>query len=273
MRRAILGSLGLLCLAAGLRAKPDHIVLVIEENRGFTQIIGSAECPYMNELAAGGAILTQSYAIRHPSQPNYLALFSGNVHGVEDDQCPPIGSPYKDENLGSLLKAAGYSFVGYSEDIPEPGYLECKDIKKSGYRRKHNPWSDFTNLPLDASQPFSKFPSDFSQLPTVAFVIPNLNHDMHDGTPLKADQWLHKKLGAYADWCVHNNSVLIVTWDEDNGAEDNRLPTFAFGSGIHQGKVDFKTDHYGMLRTLCGLYGLKAPGHAAEAQPIEGLFE
>ena len=73
--------------AAGL-PRPDHVVVVIEENHGYSQIIGSSSAPYINSLAKQGASFTQSFAVTHPSEPNYLALFSGSTQGVTDDSCP-----------------------------------------------------------------------------------------------------------------------------------------------------------------------------------------
>jgi hypothetical protein len=62
--------------------KPDHIVIVIEENHSFAQIIDSPSAPYLNGLVRRGALLTNSYGITHPSQPNYIALFAGSIDGV-----------------------------------------------------------------------------------------------------------------------------------------------------------------------------------------------
>ena len=66
--------------------RPDHIVIVIEENKSYKQIIGNQDAPYINHLANEGAMFTNSFAVSHPSQPNYLALFSGSTYGVQDDQ-------------------------------------------------------------------------------------------------------------------------------------------------------------------------------------------
>ncbi|HWO38016.1 MAG TPA: hypothetical protein VNO32_55285, partial [Candidatus Acidoferrum sp.] len=60
---------------------PAHVVVVIEENHGYSQIIGSSQAPYINTLASEGASFTNSHAITHPSEPNYLALFSGSTQG------------------------------------------------------------------------------------------------------------------------------------------------------------------------------------------------
>src|SRR5262245_25706402 len=65
-----------------------HIVVVILENHAYSQIIDASDAPFLNTLAASGAVMTQSYAITHPSQPNYLALFSGSTQGLTDDSCP-----------------------------------------------------------------------------------------------------------------------------------------------------------------------------------------
>ncbi len=80
--------------------RPDHVVIVIEENHSYSEIIGSSSAPYINSLAAQGALFTQSYAITHPSQPNYLDLFSGSNQGVTDDSCPHY---FMTANLGLVL--------------------------------------------------------------------------------------------------------------------------------------------------------------------------
>src|SRR5262245_28193569 len=80
-------------LPAGLAAAPDHIVVVIEENHAAHAIVGNAEAPYINSLVHDGAQMTRSFATTHPSQPNYLELYSGSTQGVAGDGCPPQGSP------------------------------------------------------------------------------------------------------------------------------------------------------------------------------------
>jgi len=71
--------------AVGQVPTPAHVIVVIEENHGYSQIIGSSQAPYINTLASQGALFTNSYAVTHPSQPNYLALFSGSTHGITND--------------------------------------------------------------------------------------------------------------------------------------------------------------------------------------------
>jgi len=252
--------------------KVGHVVVVIEENHGYSQILGSDECPYINQLAGRGRVLTRSYAVAHPSEPNYLALFAGSTFGVTDDACPPPGAPYDAPDLASALAAAGARFTGYSEGLPLTLAAACQDGLVSGYRRKHNSWVDFGGLPPGANLGFEAFPQDPNALPQVAFVVPNMAHDMHDGTPADADAWLKRSLAPYALWCAAHDDLLIVTFDEDNGAEGNHILTLACGRLVPPGQDDERVDHYGLLATLCRLYGAQAPGQAAQARPLARLF-
>jgi phosphatidylinositol-3-phosphatase len=188
---------------------PTHVVVVVEENRSQSNIIGNKSAPYINQLAANGAMMAQSFAEVHPSQPNYYALFAGNTL-VNDNNCPVDAG--NTPNLGSELLAAGYTFAGYAESLPAVGSTECKAGK---YARKHVPWVSFSNIPSSYSLPFSAFPTpaNYPSLPTVAFVTPNLDDDMHDGSIAAGDAWLYQNLSQYAAWAKVNNSLLILTWD------------------------------------------------------------
>src|SRR5258705_7520256 len=185
----------------------DHVVVVIEENHSPSQIIGSAEAPYINSLARNGAYFAQSFATERPSQSEYLALFSGSNQGVTSNSDVDLGNI---PNLASQLIAAGRSFINYSEDLP---YLGFTGSTFGSYVRKHNPSVSFSNVPATSNRPFTDFPSDYTALPTVSFVVPNLDNDSHDGTIDTSDQWLQDKLSGYAEWAKSHNSLLIVTYD------------------------------------------------------------
>jgi phosphatidylinositol-3-phosphatase len=151
-------------------SRPDHVVIVVLENKNEADVL--PEGHYLAALAASGA--TDMHAETHPSQPNYLALFSGDTQGVTDDRCPPTTDT---PNLATELIEAGYSFADYAEDLPEAGYGGCQ---AGAYARKHSPWTDFSTVPAAANLPLSSMPTDYASLPTLSFEIPNLCHDMHD---------------------------------------------------------------------------------------------
>lgn len=244
--------------------RPAHVVVVVEENHAFSEIIGSSSAPYINSLAQQGALFTQSFAVTHPSEPNYLALFSGSTQGITDDSCPHT---FTTGNLASELIAANLTFTGYSEDLPEVGSAVCM----SGlYVRKHNPWVNFSNVPSNDNQPFSSFPSssNFSALPAVSFVIPNLKDDMHNGTIQQADTWLKNNMDSYVQWARQNNSLLIVTWDEDDSSQNNQIATIFVGQPVKVGSYSETINHYNVLRTLEDMYRLPALGNSAGVPSI-----
>jgi hypothetical protein len=247
--------------------RPDHVVVVVEENHSGQQIIGNPSAGYINSLAATGANLTNFFAETHPSQPNYLALFSGGTQGVTTDACP---QSFGGATLGSLALQAGVGFVGYSEGLPSVGYLGCTSGK---YVRKHNPWSNFTNVPASASRPFTDFPTDYSQLPGVSFVIPNQDNDMHDGSIAQGDAWLQSNLSAYADWARTHNSLLVVTFDEDDYSQNNQIATIVVGQQVQPGSYGTIGNHYNLLRTIEDGFGLPPLGASATAQPILDIWK
>jgi hypothetical protein len=262
--------------------RPDHVVLVIEENHAYSEIIGSANAPYINSLAQQGALMTASYAIEHPSQPNYLDLFSGDNQKVSGDTTP-TNLPFTTPNLGAELLTAGDSFVGYSETLPSVGYQGdsyTTDPKLNEYMRKHNPWANFTydppgvnQMPSSVNQPFTSFPTDFTKLPTLSIVVPNEQNDMHDGTVQQGDTWLKNNLDSYAQWAKTHNSLLVVTWDEDDQTVVNQIPTFFVGQMVQPGSSGQTINHFGVLRTLEDLYGLSYAGASASATPITSIWQ
>ena len=256
-------------LVAAALPTPAHVVVVVEENRSAAGIIGNKSAPYVNSLATNGALMMQSFAITHPSEPNYLALFAGDTFGLDSDGCPVDGGAAP--NLGSELLAGGQTFIGYSEDLPSVGSTTCGSGK---YARKHAPWVNFTNVPAANSVPFSSFPpsSDYASLPTVAFVIPNLDNDMHDGSVAQGDAWLNNNLSAYAIWAKANNSLLVVTWDEDDNGENNQIPTIFYGANVKTGAYGEPVTHYNVLSTLEQMYGLNTTGNAANVPAITDIW-
>ena len=242
------------------------MLVVVFENHAFGSVLGAPEAPYLTALAASGTTLTDSHGVRHPSEPNYLALFSGSTQGVKNDACP---LSFATPNLGSQLLAAGHTFAGYSEDLPAVGSTVCS---AGDYARKHNPWADFPALPAAVNQPLSALPTDFAKLPTVSFVIPNLCSDMHDCPVATGDAWAKAHLAGYVSWARTHDSLLVVTFDEDDNSASNHIATFLVGPMVRPGTSSQKTDHYRVLRTIEAMYGLEPLGHAAGTTPLTGIW-
>ena len=258
------------CCAAQAEARPlprpDHIVIVIEENKAYGQIIGNPSAPYINGLSRRGVLFTRSYGVSHPSEPNYLALFSGATHGVTDDACPlELGGA----NLAGASLEKGLSFAIYSESMPQPGFVGCEH---GAYRRKHNPLANWKELAA-LNQPLDAFPQDYARLPTLSLLVPDQNNDMHDGSVAQGDAWLEKNIEAYARWAMAHNSLLIVTWDEDDGSAGNRIATMFIGPMVKPGRSAQRINHYSVLRTVEEMLGLAYLGNSGQAKSVAGVWQ
>lgn len=288
----------------------DHIVIVVEGNKDYEEIIGNPNASYINNvLKKEGANFTQMYGEEHNSQGNYFWLFSGDNQTVGfSDRVPSKKNhpayPFRTVNLGAQLINKGLSFKGYSESLPKIGFTGDRDKPSGGlYARKHVPWISFTNVPngptveTSSNLRFADFPSDpsrYDTLPTVAFVIPNLENDMHNG-PIsksipKGDHWLRENIDAFYQWAKDHNSLLILTFDENNDrraykgltnpfvdprsctgdgrdhefcvALQNRVVTIFAGAHIKPGDYPEGKGitHVNILRTLEAMYGLPKAG-------------
>lgn len=232
--------------------KYDHVVVVIMENHSFAQISRPGAAVYLQKLASGGAVFDNSHGVAHPSLPNYLALFSGSTQGVRDDDRHDFAVP----SLAGRLRAGGKSFAGYVE---------------AGSPRKHNPWEAFADA-KGVEKPMADFPRDYARLPSVSFVIPNLRNDMHGGTISQADAWLEKHLGGYAGWSMKHNSLLIVTFDEDDFQKANHIFTLFHGAGVRPGHYRETIDHYTVLRTIEVIEAIAPLGISAARKAIASAW-
>jgi len=138
--------------------------------------------------------------------------------------------------------------------------------------RKHAPWVNFTNIPTTTNLPYSYFPSDYTTLPTVSFVIPNLNDDMHDGTIQQGDSWLQQHLNGYVQWAMTHNSLFIMTFDEDDSSQSNRIATIFVGPMVVSGQYSESINHFNLLRTLEDMYNLPYAGVSGNYQPITDVW-
>jgi len=262
----------------------SRVIVVVEENHSIGQIIGSPQAPFLNRLAAKGALLTSYFAITHPSLPNYIAMVSGDTQGITSD-CG--GCNVDAPNLVDQLEAAGISWKAYMEGLPAP----CSDAHTAGaYAKKHDPFMYFDSVRGDPGRcakvvPLDRLDTDLAagRLPRLVFVTPNLDHDMHgagagadDATLIAtADRWLegfYGKLAGSSAW--RDGTRLVVTWDEGAGGEKigccgglatgGRVATIVTGPGVGPARDDATYSHYALLRSIETLFHLPLLGHAGD---------
>jgi phosphatidylinositol-3-phosphatase len=255
--------------------RPSHLIVVVEENHAFEQVIGSPAAPFLNRLAAHGTLLTHYYAIAHPSLPNYVALLSGRtpLHG-DCRSCTFAGPTLVDQ-----LQARHITWAAYLQGLPRP----CSTVARSGaYTEAVDPFmhaADIRHHPTrcDRVLPFARFQSDLAtgRLPTVVFVMPDLHHEMHSGPVRVADRWLGRLVGRLrANRVWRQDTRLVVTFDESNFSDvrsccvglgrGGRIPTVVAGPRVRRGHDPTPYTHYSLLRSIEAAFGLPYLGHAGD---------
>jgi phosphatidylinositol-3-phosphatase len=249
----------------------DHVIVVVMENRGYDE---ARTAPYIATLVARGASFSRSYAITHPSQPNYLALWSGSTQGVTNDGCPASGAPFATENLGHACETSRVEWRAYCEDLPSPGFGGCL-ANNGAYVRRHAPWTNFRNVDPSRERPYADLATDLAagRLPRLAFVIPNTCDDMHSCGLAAGDAWLSHEAPAWLA-AVGPRGVVVLTWDERDSGTDNHILTVIAGGPVRAGVVSARPiTHYTLLRTLCEGLGLPIFGGAVHERAIDDVWD
>ncbi|HWF93003.1 MAG TPA: alkaline phosphatase family protein [Terriglobales bacterium] len=255
-----------------------HVFLLVEENHGFSSVIGSSDMPYLNGLASQYGLATQYFANTHPSIGNYFMLTTGQME-TNDDSFTGVIS---DDNLVRELNSAGISWKSYAESLPQAGYTGGNS---GPYLKRHNPFSFFSDVVNDPAQaaklvPFSEFAGDLAagNLPSFTYIVPNVQDDAHDGTLAQADQWLQQNIQPLlASSLFQKDGLLIITWDEaedsDTSHGGGRIATLIISP---KAKTGFQSQtfyqHQSALRLILSSLGVtNFPGAAASA-PDMGEF-
>jgi hypothetical protein len=250
-------------------ASPAHVMVIVEENRNRSEVIGASNMPYLNSLATKYGNTTSWNGVSHPSLPNYLALISGWTQGVTTDACNH--SYAGSRTIGSQLSADRVSWKAYMEELPEPASEVCTS---GGYAKKHNPFAYFPATNGPNVVPATQFQTDLTsgKLPAFMFYVPNLLNDGHDGTNATVDAYLKGLVPkVLASTWYKESGVVIITWDEGNGEE--KIPTVVL-TGEGGGKVlSAAGDHYGTLATIEDLYALPRLERAVGATTLAPLLK
>ncbi len=257
----------------------SHVVLVVEENHSFGDVINNSSMPYLNSLASQYGLATQYFANAHPSLPNYFMLTAGQPETPSDTFTGTVS----DDNVMRELVSAGKSWKAYLESIPSAGYVGADSLP---YVRRHNPFSYFSDVQSSSSQaanmvPFTQFASDLASntLPQFAFIAPNVDDDAHDGTLAQADAWLQTNIAPLiANPAFQSSGLLIITFDEGDQSDINhgggQVATILIGSKVKPGfRSTTVYQHESTLRLILASSGVdKFPGLSATAPDMTEFF-
>jgi len=254
------------------RSARSHVVLLVMENKEAGQVLGSADAPYLGRLAAQGGVATNSYAVTHPSLPNYLALVSGSTQGITDD-CTDCTANAR--NLADQLESAHRTWGAYLEGLPAP----CARPATAGrYAKKHDPFAYDDAIAADPSRcrrrvPLTRLAADVrrDRLPDFVFIAPDLCSDTHDCPVSAGDRFLARIVPGLLS-SVGPHGFLVVTYDEGSsdrgccgGSHGGRIATVVAGPDVRPGaRMAGAVDHYGVLASIEDAFGLGRLGAARD---------
>jgi phosphatidylinositol-3-phosphatase len=276
----IIITFSVILLAASLQsfaATASHVVIVLEENHSYSQVIGNSSMPYLNSLARKYGLATSYYANAHPSLPNYFELTVGNVVTYND----AYTGTYTGNNIVRQLLLAGKTWKAYAEELPYAGYLGGDHLS---YVKHHNPFAYISDV-KDSSQkmnivPFSQFHTDLMNrnLPNYSFVVPDNLDNGHSASLGTADAWLKNNISPlFSNPEFLSSGVLIIVFDEALQSDITHggghvAMVVAGPNAVLNSRFTPVVQHQSLLRLTCTLLALShCPGSAATAPAITGL--
>ncbi|HYS34854.1 MAG TPA: alkaline phosphatase family protein, partial [Pseudonocardiaceae bacterium] len=284
----------------------DHVFMVVEENHGFTDVIGNPAAPNLNALAQQYGVATDYFAVSHPSEPNYVAMLGGSTFGVTTDN-PYYVNKVDQPSLISQLDHAGISWKAYLQGLPQAGYQGiCYPANCNGapdkdplYVSKHNGITNFTTSwnAADRSRqvPIEQLTTDLRRgtVPAFNYVIPDECHDQHGDPPYCIDSGTvgdpqDQRLVATGDqylgnlvriitgagfWAKGNNAIVVV-YDEgdDNAGGGGRAASVVITShGPRHVQDATPYSHYSLLQTIQGTFGLGCLANTCDTAHVTSM--
>lgn len=291
---------GALCgqVPAG-RPAVRHIIVVMLENRSYSQVIGSPAAPYQTKLASVCGSATEAFGATHGSASNYLAASAGQYPSSSLHGCNYSACASSENNIYQQLDGADLSWKVYEESMPSA----CDKSSAWPYKIGHNPAIFYTGISpvecraddvpvADLTARSGAFYDDLRNgaLPSVAWVTPNRYNDgekpCRGSCPLRsADIWLRKFLTLVAAAPAYRNGsvLVVVTYDEGRGPDNKfgencadktadlaglqpscHVPLFAVWQYAKPGNVGTFFTLYSVTRTVEDTFGLACLAHACD---------
>ena len=255
-----------------------NVWIIVLENRDYTRVVGADDLPYINGLIDRYGLAESYFGVGRPSQPNYLAFFSGSTHGVTDNANHDIDAP----TVVDQIEASGRTWREYAENVPSGCFkggraLDGRD-GPGEYRRKHAPAISFTSISSDPAR--CAFIEDFTAFrpgdADFALIIPNECHNAHDCPLRQADAWLAEFVPAIIESdAFRSGGALFITFDEDAGDDPGggHVATIVVSPLVAAGtRSSIRYDHYSLLRTIEDAWGLDCLAKACDAEPMADFF-
>lgn len=287
------------CGAAGQAPAVQHVVIVMLENRSYTQVMNNPAAPFQNALARECGNATSAFGITHTSASNYLGISGGQYPASSVNGCDYAACATSEPSIYSELDSVGRSWKAYVEAMPSA----CDTASAAPYKIGHNPPIFFTGIgsaecaardvgvpSLTASS--GAFWNDLQAgtLPSLSWVSPSTANDGENSCGGNcalsiADRWLQNFLGLVQASSAYQSgtTLVLVTYDEGTGHDNtvgedcaNQAADLAGGQpSCHvpllvvypftQPTADSTFfDGYSITKTVEDLFQLPYLGHAAD---------
>jgi hypothetical protein len=229
-------------------------------------------------LASRYGLATKTYAVTHPSLPNYLALIGGSTFGCTSDDCATglLGT-----TLVQQLERKGLSWSAYYGGLPSTGYTGG-DV--DGYVQHHDPFVYFPSIAgttlRDHIHPLAQFMASLRRPPSFTFVEGTNDQNMHNGDVVAGDSFARTYIEpVLRSAAFRDRGVVMVLWDESTLGDTSGC----CGPGIHGGHIALivaasgglrgvrsavQHDTYSVLRTIEDGLGLSNLGHAGDVSTV-----
>ena len=255
-----------------------RVYVIVLENRDYHEIIGADDAPFLNALAARGAVAINTWDVAGGSQPNYFAMTSGDTHFVTDNGTYDIEAP----SLFDQLESASQTWRVFAEHVP-PGCFTGASVPggegRGEYVRAHNPAISFTSIRespercanIQDHRAFDPLAANFQ------LIVPDSCNNTHDCPVSTGDRWLSRFVPAILETPTFwDDSLLIITFDggSDAGPDDgHRIAVTMVGAGVRAGTVSrTRYNHYNVLRTVQEGLGLPCLARSCKAGTMSDLF-
>jgi len=260
--------------------KISQVVWIIEENEGYSQVVGSSSAPYINNtLIADYGLAEKYYGFGHFSADNYVEMTSGQ--GSCGFDATSNQSCFQDAEYQSSLSYPsifGQLPSGASQTLAEgmAGKCEYGDNSANEYAQRHNPMTYYADSLTECNSsdvPLSgTLASAVGNTVPFTMIIPNLCDDGHtscapDNNQVKQqDDWLSSNLPSVlsSSQFTSGSMVIFITWDEDTGTTpgpttqpSNHVPLLILDHNETAGTTDTTTTftHDSLLKSTMQLLG------------------
>lgn len=228
--------------------KPSKIAVLIFENHSFSQV---AKSPFFKAMGAKYGLATNMKACTHPSQPNYICVAGGSTRGIStNSQSKKISGA---SIMGKTIKA-GRTATVFAQSMRSDN---CRLSQLGYYHPRHGFWPLFVDERALCEQHMIGYDKIKQRiidgtLSNMNLIVPNNCSNAHDCSLSTADKWARtetERLMAGPDYQA-GELVIVLTWDEDDHNEGNRIHTVVIHPSLDHVVVSKSLNLISLHRTL-----------------------